>query len=123
MNEQLKKQWVEALRSGEFSQTTGRLRDNEGYCCLGVLCALVADQTGDWDDTYYTSNGQEYYPSGKVLELAEIPWADPDLAGSVYGMTISEVLEQPELIPFWLANANDNDTTFEGMADLIEKHL
>jgi len=30
--------WVLALRSGEYSQTTGKLQDEQGYCCLGVAC-------------------------------------------------------------------------------------
>lgn len=37
MNERLKKRWIEALRSGRFKQTIGALRDENGYCCLGVL--------------------------------------------------------------------------------------
>lgn len=38
MNAELKAKWVEALRSGRYSQTRGALRDEDGYCCLGVLC-------------------------------------------------------------------------------------
>lgn len=34
-------QWVEALRSGEYKQTTLVLCDNYGYCCLGVACKVV----------------------------------------------------------------------------------
>jgi len=44
-------QWIEALRSGKFGQTTNYLyrgRDSTvdrsarvGYCCLGVYCAVV----------------------------------------------------------------------------------
>lgn len=39
----IKKLWIEALRSGEYKQTQGELRnqDNE-FCCLGVLCNLHA---------------------------------------------------------------------------------
>lgn len=38
MNEELKKRWVEALRSGRYPQGKGLLRDvNGNYCCLGVL--------------------------------------------------------------------------------------
>lgn len=33
--------WIEALRSGEFKQTTHRLQDSQGYCCLGVACELL----------------------------------------------------------------------------------
>lgn len=42
MNAELKAKWVEALRSGSFSQARGVLHDGgDGYCCLGVL-SLVA---------------------------------------------------------------------------------
>lgn len=47
MNDNAKK-WVEALRSGKYSQTKAvlhRLQDDEsghpgGYCCLGVACEV-----------------------------------------------------------------------------------
>ncbi len=33
--------WVEALRSGDFEQGKGALRDASGkYCCLGVACEI-----------------------------------------------------------------------------------
>lgn len=32
------RQWVEALESGEYAQTTGALRKGNNYCCLGVAC-------------------------------------------------------------------------------------
>lgn len=36
MNEAKMKVWLEALRSGKFSQTRQKLHDRQGYCCLGV---------------------------------------------------------------------------------------
>ena len=35
------KKWVKALRSGKYKQTTSRLKDKTGYCCLGVACELA----------------------------------------------------------------------------------
>lgn len=35
--------WVDALRSGEYNQTTGTLQDDYGYCCLGVACKVALD--------------------------------------------------------------------------------
>lgn len=36
--------WIQALRSGEYKQTTGALQKTKGakagYCCLGVACVL-----------------------------------------------------------------------------------
>lgn len=40
MNQQNIKIWIDALRSGEYKQTGGRLQDAQGYCCLGVACDI-----------------------------------------------------------------------------------
>src|SRR5438067_2342849 len=42
------KKWVAALRSGEYTQCTGRLHiKGDGYCCLGVACDLYQKEVGD----------------------------------------------------------------------------
>lgn len=41
MNEDFKKKWVEALRSGKYPQARGHLRTDSGYCCLGVALDLI----------------------------------------------------------------------------------
>lgn len=41
MNPDFKAKWVAALRSGQYPQICGALKDQHGYCCLGVLCAAV----------------------------------------------------------------------------------
>jgi hypothetical protein len=35
------KEWIDALLSGKFNQTTGRLRYKDSFCCLGVACETV----------------------------------------------------------------------------------
>ena len=37
----LVQKWIEALESGEYPQTTYSLHNQEGYCCLGVLCEVA----------------------------------------------------------------------------------
>ena len=43
MDSALKDKWVAALRSGKYTQGTGRLRSpfDNGHCCLGVLADIV----------------------------------------------------------------------------------
>lgn len=59
INETEFKQWLEALRSGEFKQTKETLQDNEGYCCLGVACKvlipdkLLIDELDDGSEVMY----------------------------------------------------------------------
>lgn len=51
MNAQIKRDWLEALRSGEYKQGFGQLKfeeDNETkYCCLGVLCDVLINKHSD----------------------------------------------------------------------------
>lgn len=43
MNPEIKDRWLEKLESGEYDQTSGELRNDEGYCCLGVLCEVAVE--------------------------------------------------------------------------------
>ena len=42
MDQEIARKWVKALRSGEYKQGRGRLRNRDRFCCLGVLCNLHA---------------------------------------------------------------------------------
>lgn len=39
-------EWVEALESGKFKQTSNELRRGNKYCCLGVACTI--SKVGKW---------------------------------------------------------------------------
>jgi hypothetical protein len=43
---------IDALRSGEYQQTTGCLRDDHGFCCLGVGTdiAIKKGRIGEWKE-------------------------------------------------------------------------
>lgn len=44
-----RKKLIKALRSGQYSQGTGYLRTNTGFCCQGVACDLFKDHVqGEW---------------------------------------------------------------------------
>jgi hypothetical protein len=50
-----KEKWIAALESGKYEQGRDRLRRNDDtFCCLGVLCDIVnvsgwfKDDDGDW---------------------------------------------------------------------------
>lgn len=38
---ELKAKWIEALRSDEYLQGSGRLHSSGRYCCLGVLASVA----------------------------------------------------------------------------------
>lgn len=43
MKTEIKDRWIEKLESDEYEQTTGELKNDEGYCCLGVLCEVAVE--------------------------------------------------------------------------------
>lgn len=51
MNKVIADKWIKALRSGKYKQGTGRLRDDNQFCCLGVLCDI--SKKGKWNKTHY----------------------------------------------------------------------
>lgn len=76
MNEEIKKLWIEALRSGEYKQGTGRLNMvNEAgaslMCCLGVLCDLYIKQTGKGE--WVNDNGIKHFTSSTEKYVAMLP--------------------------------------------------
>lgn len=112
MNAFVQEKLVEALRSGDYTQTRGALRRLDGHCCLGVLCDLHRIHTGagEWakmptefdvgdDAIVYKSNGFEQVgtPSTEVME-----WA---------GLGVFNVSE--------MANRNDDGQTFAQIADYV----
>lgn len=90
MNKVIKAKWLKVLRSGEYSQTRGKLRGNGRYCCLGVLCDIV-DKNG-WGVRFIS---KDPYPSKSVLEKSKLKLRDC----------------------FSLSNRNDGDVKPKGRLD------
>lgn len=102
--QELKKEWVAALRSGKYKQAHGTLSKPDGDCCLGVLCKVAGILQG----------GTAYYASSYDFIVDEasatcLPSGFRDYMGISLGF-------QSQLIA-----ANDKDgTSFDGIADIIE---
>ncbi len=74
MKQEIKELWVAALESDEFSQTIGALKDESGYCCLGVLCELHRRQHGsEWQD--YGDSTRFYLGESGALPVEVYRWA------------------------------------------------
>ncbi len=53
--DELRKKWIEALRSGKYKQGRNALRpDEDCYCCLGVLCDVSG--FGQWGSGLFKSH-------------------------------------------------------------------
>ena len=101
MDADIKKRWVEALRSGKYAQGKNWLRNKDNFCCLGVLCDLK--DAGAWEDGDFHFNGYD----ADVMPPHEI------LAEASLTETQAEAL----------ARLNDNGRPFPEIADYIEANL
>lgn len=103
----IKSKWLHALRSGEYKQGKGRLREHAAYCCLGVLCDIHAKETGG----RWSSN--EYLDCAGILPVKVRDWAGLEARDPVVDGLDGRCL----------SSHNDNGKPFPEIADLIEKHL
>ena len=114
MNEQVKENWLSALRSGDYKQTQLKLHTDDGFCCLGVLCDLYGkehnvewDLVEDEDHSYYEFQDKESHLPSSVMEWAGVEGQNPDIDNGTET----------------LATLNDTGCTFEEIADIIQEHL
>jgi hypothetical protein len=102
LDPELKKKWVEALRSGKYRQGYGYLRYvTDEFCCLGVLCDI-------YDKTLWIRNAWNYFYKYQVGTI-------PGEIADKIGITIDE---QSALI-----TKNDRPEDFSGIADFIERYM
>jgi hypothetical protein len=93
---ELRDKWVRALRSKDFQQGSGRLKDDnyKAYCCLGVLRSVVLGHD-NW-------KGDVPYPAGRSPKVYQ-------------GMSIRDQKS--------LASMNDGGESFLTIADWIEQNI
>lgn len=109
MNIHFKKLWIDALRSGKYSQTQGRLRIEDSYCCLGVICDLLVPDEWEFAHineetglTHYTTRGNAHdVLPGSLADILGIDWDTQNK----------------------LVDINDSGKSFLEIADWIEKNL
>lgn len=103
--------WVNALRSGEFTQGTAYLTNHDqSHCCLGVAC-VVAGLTRVGLNSFVDEAGDS---SATSLPLEARLWLGVDTA---YPMVSDRGGQRA-----FLATLNDDGRhTFSDIADLIEQ--
>lgn len=108
MKKDIMKRWVEALRSGKFKQTTGSLRNYQGYCCLGVLCHIHAKENNKRFRRLRPTERFTYHGAEEFIPVEVIKWS------GLFGYNPSG----KNAIP--LSKTNDSGGTFESIANIIE---
>lgn len=132
MNAAVKKQWVEALRSGKYQQGTAALRTHKDgqdqYCCLGVLCDLYTKAfpkaVGRWDDV--VEDGVVPFCFSNCLDSIE-HWQHEILTPAVRewaGLETGDPALNFAGDRFCVSTLNDDERLdFNAIANLIEEQL
>lgn len=123
---EIKAQWVEALRSDAYKQGHQALYAYDGkhearYCCLGVLCSLVAEQTGKHLLDYQERDGQEL-PGDNLLRLVDENHFDHkgEEYEEIWGCEADYEGIAVDDSPVTLYKLNDAGASFREIADIIE---
>lgn len=108
--QEIKKEWLRRLRSGEYKQGQDYLNRNGRFCCLGVLCDIAEEQG------VVTSSLVSYYTRGYGEELRDgsLPYEVVAWAGLDHS--------DPRPGGHRLSSMNDSGYTFDQLADIIEEH-
>lgn len=130
MDKKLKKEWVKALRSGDYQQGKSRLctetKDGPKFCCLGVLCDIAFDETEAYWHRESKGGGWKFCKDGTKRK---------DAQNSDSGEVASN--EANRYLPDWarkelgidsetqidLGSMNDRGVSFKELANHIEKNL
>ncbi len=107
MKADIKQRWMDALRSGKYKQGRGYLHKDDSFCCLGVLCDVVATEI----DLPVSQAADGEYRYGKEKNTSMLPPEVVAYAG----------LEHAN--PILLSYYNDHGTSFENIAKIIEAEL
>ena len=123
MNQDIKKLWVAALRSGEYKQGKCSLISNnkKQFCCLGVLCDLHSKEFPENKWTPYDNDSfikrLRYMDSMYALPIEVIEWTESRLDLNTVSLTIDGTYS-----PLTVHN-DSNFKSFDKIADAIEAQL
>lgn len=126
MNPEIRDRWVAALRSGNYAQGRGHLKEDAGYCCLGVLCELAvadgiigaAEKYEMWWEYGHSAN----YPPETVRVWAGLRSNDPVVRDNAAGISyeLSKFNDGNEEIADIDGESCVSPHSFDQIADLIE---
>jgi hypothetical protein len=115
---EIKEKWLTALRSGEYGKTTGKLCQDNKYCCLGVLCEIQQrpkenNKESIFPNSFLFDDSSNYL--SKENDLFEILSSDGRFRG--FSIKVGSSNFQS------LAKINDGMDSFDEVIEVIEQYF
>lgn len=130
---EVKKQFISALTSGDYTQGSGTLRivneKGEHHCCLGVLTDLaVKAGVCEWSpraNAHYTQYGifKDGVFEASVLPFDVAKWAFEDLDEAAYEENEGDVIYGQGWRESLIALNDAQQKNFIFIAEIIKEHL
>jgi len=100
----MKKDWLDALKSGDFTPCTGNLIRNEKHCCLGVLCEVVDEfsiHKASGNSVMFKGESENYGPMSDIIGGDNIDelWKENDRSVSHDSTPYESVITLIEELP------------------------
>ncbi len=113
MQHEIMKDWVRALRSGDYEQGTHKLHSAGKFCGLGVLCDIM-QPAGSWvpDDLW---DGELFAFGGRIAYEDDSVCPIPETLRDYLGLTDNDLADVVQI--------NDSGLPFEYLASWIEQVL
>lgn len=133
MKPEIKKLWIDALLSGEYEQGRGVLcRVDDGkkeWCCLGVLtdlaikAGIVMEITMSDSNDPNNPNAVFFDDTHEKLPVKVQQWSGLETDLGEYSYEDINIDDEDIVVDQTLAEDNDNGTTFEQLASIIESYF
>lgn len=124
MNQEIKRKWIQALRSGAYKQGKNMLQSSKGeFCSLGVLCDIFVKENPEIE---WKNHEVCCYLSGRMVKIIPVSYGAPPYIVGVWAGFDNGI--PPKLIynnyKRSLIFLNDTKSLpFFEIADLIEAQL
>ncbi len=122
MDKKIKREWITALRSGEYKQVSGALcklngdGSVKGHCCLGVACEVAIKNGLDVDVSEDDINSDQ----SKRRYAQSTYWLPASVQG-FYGFANESGFPNTGDTERRLTEMNDRGEPFDYIADVLEK--
>lgn len=119
--EAFKQEWLKALRSGEYKQTSGVLCNRDGFCCLGVAAHMIHNKFPEIFDEAKVVYKESRYDDNTIAAIC-LQYGHRD-TNMILPRPVLRVLDIHVDFAEELMGKNDNGEDFEHIADYIEAHM